>query len=220
MTCVAQRKFHVFIAKIFKSFTVGILLLAANVGLYAQTVCDPTVQIPNTNGICSNGVKNTCVSSCTAGCADIGQCIFGCEIGGIDSVDTCTSSCTGLGAACLNSCLQTVECINIGCNDVTPAFKINRGTVVYNRSLGLWQQNVVLTNTSCRNLGNLVYRLDSLATGWTLTNADGVTSLGVAYKTLPFLSSLASATLTLQLSRAGTAPLTYVPRATGDGFTP
>lgn len=116
--------------------------------------------------------------------------------------------------------MQTVECINIGCADVTHAFKINRGTVVYNRPLGLWQQNVVLTNTSCRNLGVLVYRLESLAAGWALTNADGVTGLGVGYKTLPFLSSLASTTLTLQFSRAGTTPLTYVPRATGQGFTP
>ncbi len=220
MTCAAQRKFHVFIAKLFKCFTVGILLLAANLDLYAQAVCDPTVQLPNINGICSNVIKNSCVSACTARCADIGECIFGCEIGGINNVDTCSSSCTGLGAACLDSCLQTVDCINIGCGDVTPAFKINRGTVVYNRSLGLWQQTVVLTNTSCRNLGNLLYRVDALAPGWTLQNADGVTGLGVGYKTLPFLSSLASTTLTLQFTRAGTTPLTYVPRATGEGFTP
>jgi hypothetical protein len=113
-----------------------------------------------------------------------------------------------------------VRCITIGCSDVTHALKINMGTVVYNRSLGLWQQNVVLTNTACRNLGNLVYHLDALAAGWTLTNADGVTTLGVAYKTLVSLNSLASATLTLQFSRAGTAPLTYVPRATGEVFTP
>ena len=209
-----------FIAKLFKCLTVGNLLLAANVGLYAQAVCDPTVQLPNINGICSNVIKNTCVRACTANCADVGECIFGCEIGGINNSDTCSSSCSGLGAACLDSCLQTVECINIGCGDVTHALKINRGTVVYNRSLDLWQQNVVLTNTSCRTMGNLLYRLDALAPGWTLKNGDGVTGLGVAYKKLISLNSLASTTLTLQFSRAGTAPLTYVPRATGEGFTP
>lgn len=209
-----------FIAKLFKRFTVGILLLAANVALYAQAVCDPLVHIPNINGICSSRIQQACVSACDAGCGDDGPCKFGCQIGGINNADTCDSSCTGLGAPCLDSCLQTVECINIGCVDVTKALKINRGTVVYNRSLGLWQQNVVLINTSCRTLGHLVYRLDALAPGWTLTNADGVTDLGVAYKTLPLLNSLASTTLTLQLSRAGTAPLTYVPRATGEGFTP
>lgn len=208
-----------FIAKLFKCFTVGILLLAANVDLYAQAVCDPTVQLPVINGICSSVTQNACVSACKVRCGDSGQCIFGCEIGGINNNDTCSSSCTGLGAACLDSCLQTVACISLACNDATKALKINRGTVVYNRPLGLWQQNVVLTNTACRNLGNLVYHLDSLAPGWTLTNADGVT-LDVAYKALPMLNSLASATLTLQFSRAGTAPLTYVPRATGEVFTP
>lgn len=220
MTCASRRKFHVFIAKLFKCFTVGILLLAANLDLYAQAVCDPTVQIPNVNGICSSVIQQACVSACDARCGDDGPCKFGCQIGGINNADTCTSSCTGLGAPCLDSCFQTVECINLGCVDVTKAFKINRGTVVYNRSLGLWQQNVVLTNTSCRNLGNLVYRLESLAPGWTLKNADGVTGLSVGYKSLPFFSSLASMTLTLQFSRTGTAPLIYVPRATGEGFTP
>jgi hypothetical protein len=112
----------------------------------------------------------------------------------------------------LDSCYQTVACISLPCSDATNALKIDRGTVVYNRSLGLWQQNVVLTNMACRNLGNLVYLLDWLAPGWTLKNADGVT--------VPMLNSLASATLTLQFSRAGTAPLTYVPRVNGVVFTP
>ncbi len=209
-----------FIGKLFKCFTVGILLLLANVGLYAQAVCDPTLPVPEINGICSNAVKNACVSVCTVRCGDNGQCIFGCEIGGINNLDTCSSSCTGLGSPCLDSCFQTVACVSRGCADATQSLNINRGTVVYNRSLGLWQQNVVLTNKSCRNLGNLAYHLDALAPGWTLRNADGVSVLGVAYKTIPFLSSLASATFTLQFSRAGTAPLTYVPRATGETFTP
>ncbi len=209
-----------FIAKFFKCFTVGVLLLVANVGLYAQAVCDPAVQIPNINGICSSVIQQSCVSTCDARCGDDGPCKFGCQIGGINNADTCSSSCTGLGSPCLDSCLQTTECINTGCTDATHAFKINRGTVVYNRSLGVWQQNVVLTNRSCLNLGNLACRLDALAPGWTLTNGDGATGLGVAYKTLPFMNSLASTTLTLQFSRAGTAPLTYVPRATGDVFTP
>lgn len=209
-----------FIAKLFKCFTVGILLLVANVGLYAQAVCDPTVPVPQTNGICSNAVKNACVSVCTVRCADVGQCIFGCEIGGINNEDTCSSSCTGLGAPCLDPCLQTVACIIRDCRGATESLNINRGTVVYNRPLGLWQQKVVLTNKSCRNLGNLAYHLDSLAPGWTLRNVDGVSFLGVPYKNFPFLSSLASTTLTLQFSRVGTAPLTYDPRATGEAFTP
>jgi len=57
--------------------------------------------------------KNNAVNACTAQCADIGECIFGCEIGGINSVNTCSSSCTGLGSPCLNSCIQTVNAINI-----------------------------------------------------------------------------------------------------------
>jgi hypothetical protein len=57
--------------------------------------------------------KNNAVNACTMQCADIGECIFGCEIGGINNINTCSSSCTGLGTPCLNSCIQTVNAINI-----------------------------------------------------------------------------------------------------------
>lgn len=75
---------------------------------YAQVPPRPVL-----NGIPSNGCKNDAVSRCTAGCADVGQCIFGCEIGGINNLDTCASSCTGLGATCLNACFQVVDAINL-----------------------------------------------------------------------------------------------------------
>src|SRR6218665_328790 len=127
MSCAAQRKFHVLIEKLLKCFTVGILLLAANVGLYAQAVCTP-VAPPPVNGICSSAVQQFCVSACDARCGDDVPCKFGCQIGGINNVDTCTSSCSNLSASCLNNCMKTVRCITNGCTDLTSALKINRGT--------------------------------------------------------------------------------------------
>lgn len=68
------------------------------------------------NGICSSTVQQQCVGACDAGCGDDGPCKFGCQIGGINNADTCTSSCSGLGSPCLNACYQTVDCINRGCS--------------------------------------------------------------------------------------------------------
>lgn len=53
------------------------------------------------------------VSRCDKACGDQGPCKFGCQIGGIANRDTCTSSCSGLGAPCLNACYQTVEQLDV-----------------------------------------------------------------------------------------------------------
>ncbi len=96
-------------------FAVGLLayIMASVILVGALPVHAQTPPRPTLNGIPSNICKNTAVSRCTAGCADVGQCIFGCEIGGINNVDTCSSSCTGLGAPCLNACLQVIDSITL-----------------------------------------------------------------------------------------------------------
>jgi hypothetical protein len=111
-----------------------------------------------------------------------------------------------------------VECIGIGCGDVTAQLNINRGTVIYNRASQVWQQTVVVTNAGCTSLTNLVYRVESLAPGWTLTNASGVSLSGVPYMTLTPLASLAKTTITLQFSHTGTTALSYITQV--DGVTP
>lgn len=166
------------------------------------------------NGICSNNVKNSCVSSCTQECADVGVCIFGCEIGGINNEDTCSSSCSGLGESCLNSCFSTVRCIHMGCRtNVTSDVSLNLGAVGLNRATGKWQQTIRITNISGKALTNLGFALDELAAGWTVTNNDGVTSdCGSGYKNFGDLADGATATVTIQLSRVGTPLYTYSPR--------
>lgn len=181
--------------------------------LPAQSSC----RAPITNGICSNTVKNTCVASCSAGCADVGQCIFGCEIGGINNVDTCASSCSGLGDSCLNSCLATVGCISSGCGaNVTSDVAITLGTPVLNRATGVWQQTVKITNTCGETLTGLALVLDALATGWAVKNSDGTTSTmqpaGSSYKNFGDLTVNTTATITLQFTRTGTPAFTYSPR--------
>lgn len=179
--------------------------------LSAQAACAfPSLE----NGICSNTVKNSCVSSCTQACNDDGPCIFGCEIGGINNVDTCSSSCTGLGAPCLNSCLATVSCIVQGCaTNVTSYVSLNLGAVALNRTTGKWQQTIRITNTSGRAMKQLGFAFDTLAAGWTVVNGDGLTSdCSSSYKNFGDLADGATATITIQLNRVGTPVLTYSPR--------
>lgn len=64
---------------------------------------------PIVNGIVDSQCQQDAVSQCDAECGDDGPCKFGCQIGGINSLDTCTSSCTGLGAPCLNACMRTID---------------------------------------------------------------------------------------------------------------
>ena len=53
-------------------------------------------------------------SRCDTACGDDGPCKYGCQIGGtIQNRDTCTSSCSGLGAPCLNACYATVDQIDV-----------------------------------------------------------------------------------------------------------
>lgn len=75
---------------------------------YAQTPPRPV-----TYGIPSVACQQSAVSLCDAACGDDGPCKFGCQIGGINNADTCTSSCSGLGAPCLNPCYQTVDMIRL-----------------------------------------------------------------------------------------------------------
>ena len=89
----------------------AVLVLGGLVGAsaaYAQTPPRPV-----TNGIPSTLCQQTAVGRCDAGCGDFGPCKFGCQIGGINNADTCASSCTGLGAACLNSCLSVIPDITL-----------------------------------------------------------------------------------------------------------
>jgi len=184
-----------------------------------------------------SGQSSTCqhdaVIQCNAQCSDIGECIFGCEIGGIGNSDVCAESCSTLGDTCLNSCLKVINQI-ANCPYVTGDITVSCGTLVYNRAAQVWQQTVRITNTSTTTTMNYVgYVLDSLVAGWTLTNGDGVTSalapVGSPYKNLappassaPPLSpaglnsgSLAPgavATLTMTFTRTGTTSFGYIPR--------
>ncbi len=68
---------------------------------------------PIINGIPSSLCQQSAVNRCDAACGDDGPCKFGCQIGGINNLDTCSSSCTGLGAPCINACLNVVEEIHL-----------------------------------------------------------------------------------------------------------
>lgn len=79
----------------------------------APSVQAQTPPRPIINGIPSNICQESAVTRCDAGCGDEGPCKFGCQIGGINNVDTCTSSCAGLGTPCLNACSQVIESITL-----------------------------------------------------------------------------------------------------------
>jgi hypothetical protein len=168
---------------------------------------------------CDPQIQQAAVNQCTAGCADIGECIFGCEIGGIGQTDICNQSCEGLGDACLNSCNSVVTQITSQCtgtSNVTASVSLKLGTVVLNRATGIWQQTVVVSNTTNAAMNGLGYILDSLNPGWTLTNGDGVTTqlppTSSSYKNFGPLGPNSAATVTLQFTRTGTPAFTYSPR--------
>ena len=99
--------------------------------------------------------------------------------------------------------------------DVTSKFSVSSNLPSFNRGTGKWTQNVTVTNSGPAVTG-LAFVLDSLAAGWTLANADGVTAVtspaGSSYKIVGSVGAGASATFQLQYTRVGTPALTYTPR--------
>jgi hypothetical protein len=58
-------------------------------------------------------VKAACFNQCVINCRSVndGDCINGCLFGQEFSVETCNLGCGGFAPSCLDSCLQTVDCI-------------------------------------------------------------------------------------------------------------
>ena len=175
--------------------------------------------------------QQNAVNQCNATCSDIGECIFGCEVGALNS-RSCSDRCSTLGSLCLDSCLRVVNQI-ANCAYVSGEITVNCGTLVLNRATQTWQQTVRITNTSAGDTMNFVgFVLDSLVAGWTLTNGNGTTSelvpAGSPYinlgppisnppSTLPggtaaSLAPGASTTITLTFTRTGTPAFGYIPR--------
>ncbi len=105
--------------------------------------------------------------------------------------------------------------IALAASNVTSQFSVTEGAVLFNRSLGLYTQNVTITNNGSA-LSNVAYVLDNLSAGWTLTNGDGTTAAtsptGSPYKVVGSVGAGASATFQLQFSRTGSTALTYTAR--------
>ncbi|SEG42374.1 hypothetical protein SAMN05421819_2853 [Bryocella elongata] len=147
-----------------------------------------------------NDCKNNAVNKCTAGCADIGECIFGCEIGGISSVSTCNSSCNGLGTPCVNSCLSTVNDI-ITCSPLQiTAFKVLFGSTAYTISTA--SPAILPWNVT----GIQVTFSEPVVTG-TINSLGGITATGfsgVGTNTLTWtIAPTSSANVTLTLATTG-----------------
>jgi hypothetical protein len=129
----------------------------------------------------------------------------------------------------MDSCIATVRQIS-NCSYVTGDITVNCGTLVYNRATSQWTQTVRVTNTnSTAPMYDAVFILDSLISGWTLTNGDGVTSsfppAGSPYKLACTvqpnpnggdpacqLAPNTSMNLTLVFTRNGTPAFGYMPR--------
>ncbi len=160
-------------------------------------------------GACQSTIKARCFNECVINCRDDGECIFGCMVGQDFNADRCYPNCNGFSPLCLQSCLQTIDCISRGCS-VNNRIKINAGTIALNRTTGRWQQTLKLTNISCDRLESLVFNLQSVASGWRLTNGDNQAG-NAPFKNFGALDSTATTTLVLQFERTGTTPLSYSP---------
>jgi hypothetical protein len=166
---------------------------------------DPSMKRPINLGwnrqTVSNACKNEAVNKCTNECADIGECIFGCEIGAINSVDTCNSSCTGLGTPCIDSCLETVNAISANCSPLTvTTFKVLFGSTAYTVSTASpailpWQATGIQVTFS-----------EPVVTG-TINSLGGITATGfrgVGTNTLTWtFAPIATANITVSLATSG-----------------
>lgn len=57
--------------------------------------------------------KSQAVSDCSQQCGNVGECIFGCEIGQFTSLDQCSFDCAGLGDTCVQACYKTIQSIGL-----------------------------------------------------------------------------------------------------------
>lgn len=105
--------------------------------------------------------------------------------------------------------------IGLPAADLTSQFTVSNNVVTFNRATGKWNQNVTVTNTGGA-LSSAAFVLDNLASGWTLSNGDGVTTatppVGSAYKVVGAIGAGASATFQVQFTRVGTTTFGYTSR--------
>jgi len=166
--------------------------------------------------------SQTCVDNAVIACFDgcngsmnFSECIIGCATGANASLANCRDQCFD-DLTCLSKCEQSVRAI-ANCAFVSGDLKAQCGAIVLNRATGFWQQTVRVTNASTADsMNSVAFVLDSLASGWSLLNGDGVTvdlpPTGSPFKNLGTLAPGASTTVTLQFKRTGTATFGYITR--------
>jgi hypothetical protein len=165
---------------------------------------------------CLSTIKAKCFNQCAIDCRNDGYCLFGCSVGQDFDSNRCETNCAEYGAACLTSCLKTIECISGDCGDVTLGVTIVHGAIVYNRLTQRWQQTVLITNNTCVPITKPVYYLASLSPGWTLTNGIVNTAYAAPLKEIPTtIDPLGMVSLTLEFTRTGTTAFSYTPRVSG-----
>lgn len=175
-----------------------------------------------TTALQARAVDQTCIDNAVVACFDtcnhpttFQECIIGCATGANGNRQNCLDQCFG-DPVCLNRCLTSVADVQ-ACYGATQKVTVVRGALTLNRSTGLWQQSLRLTNnTPLETLRDVALVLDALAPGWTLANADGTTvSLAPAHS--PYKEVAAkllpgqSVTLLLRFARTGTPAFNYTP---------
>jgi hypothetical protein len=140
------------------------------------------------------------VNNCTAGCGDIGECIFGCEIGGINNPNVCSVDCSNLTSACLDSCTSTNKAITACSPLQITSFKVLFGSTSYTISPSSpailpWNVNGIQVTFS-----------EPVATG-TINSLGGITATGftgIGTNTLTWtFASTPSANVTVTLATSG-----------------
>lgn len=177
--------------------------------------------LPATQAAAQNQTQ-TCIDNAVIACFDrcddplnFQECLVGCAAGGYASTQLCSDECFN-NPICESNCMRVAERAQI-CVGATQKVDIVRGALALNRSTGVWQQTVRLTNnTPLETLSNLVLVLDTLAPGWSLANADG-TTVDLAPFHSPYkeaagkLAPGQSVTLVLRFARTGTPTFSYAP---------
>ena len=104
--------------------------------------------------------------------------------------------------------------------DLTARATITSSAITYNRTTHLYSQQVSITNNG-GDLPAAALVLDPQSSGWTVANADGVTTetdpAGRSYKELGHLSTGATVSVIVRFSRTGNQPIQYGARIFGPG---
>ncbi|MBL0720173.1 hypothetical protein JI742_09755 [Piscinibacter sp. Jin2] len=196
-----------------RALALGFLL---HLGLGSSALAQGMAEENNPSQFCLDSSVIACFDECNDP-NNFQECIIGCATGANLNPQNCLDQCFN-DPVCLDRCQFTIRTTR-SCGGPSDKLRVTAGTPTYNRTARIWQQTVRVTNkTLAEDVDQIAIVVTGAANGWTLSNADGNTSVispsGNPFKNVPgVLAPGASVQVRLTYSRSGNLPLVLVPKA-------